>query len=105
MTASAIFTVKVVKADKGTPIAVTFDHPAAIPDNAPAGTLVANVIVATSDGSPFTGHLTIAGDPIFAVAGMQIVLARALTQADDGPHNATVTAMLGPHLVTAALAL
>jgi hypothetical protein len=91
MTVSATFTVNVAPA--GAPIAIVFE-PASpkAPDNAPAGYVLAKATVKTSDGTPFVGILVITGDPIFAVNGMQIVLARALTPADDGMHNATITA-------------
>jgi hypothetical protein len=61
--------------------------------------------VKTSDGSPFTGTLAIAGDSIFAVSGMQVVLARGLTPADDGVHNAMITATHPTHPHTALLSI
>jgi hypothetical protein len=103
MTASTTLTVTV--APRGAPIAIVLAAVASIPDNSPAGFVVATATVKTSDGSPFTGALALAGDPIFAVEGMQVVLARALTSADDGTRYAMVTAMHPTNPVTARLAL
>jgi hypothetical protein len=68
-----------------------------IPDTVVAGTLVASVVVGMSDGSPFAGTLSLTGPggSMFAVSGMQIVTARALTSADDGTQSVTVTAAQG----------
>jgi hypothetical protein len=53
-----------------------------VPDNAPAGTVVAAAIVEMSHSFPFTGTVTI--------AGMNIVTACALTSADDTTHTTFV---------------
>jgi hypothetical protein len=46
-----------------------------------------------SDGSVFKGTLSTNDTTgFFAVSGLNIVTARALTAADDGTHNTTVTA-------------
>ena|SRR5260370_14328653 len=50
-----------------------------VPDNAPAGTVVAAAIVEMSHSVPFTGTVTI--------SGMNIVTACALTSADDTTHT------------------
>jgi hypothetical protein len=89
----------------GTPMAIAFEPPTAkIPDNSPAGFVIAKAVITTA-GGPFAGTLAIAGDPIFAVNGMNIVLARALTPADDGTHNATVTAATPTHALVARFAV
>jgi hypothetical protein len=63
-----------------------------IPDNAPAGTLLVTANVTMSDGSQFTGILTTSNTNIFAISGMKIVTARALTSADDGTFSTVITA-------------
>jgi hypothetical protein len=63
-----------------------------IPDNAPAGTLVATANVTMSDGSQFKGTLTTSNTNLFAISGMKIVTARALTSADDGTFSTVITA-------------
>jgi hypothetical protein len=57
---------------------------ATIPDNAPAGTLIATAKVKMSDKSPFNGVLTTSNTDMYAISGFNIVTARALTPADDG---------------------
>jgi len=68
-----------------------------IPDTAPAGALVASVTVTMSDGSAFKGSLSLSGPAasVFSVSGMNIIAARQLTSADDGPEMVTVTATQG----------
>jgi hypothetical protein len=70
-----------------------------IPDNAPAGTLLATAKVTMSDGSQFTGTLTASNTnpskPFFAISGMNIVTARPLTAADDGTQSTVITASQG----------
>jgi hypothetical protein len=68
-----------------------------VPDNAPAGTVLATVNVTMSqDGSQFTGALTVSDTTgFFALSGMKIVTARALTSADDGTHTTVITASQG----------
>jgi hypothetical protein len=68
---------------------------ATIPDNAPAGTLVATANVTMSDGSQFKGTLTTSNTNLFAISGMKIVTARALTSADDGTQSTVITASQG----------
>ena len=55
-----------------------------IPDNSPAGTIVAKAAVTMSPaGATFTGPL-VSSDPLFTAQGANIVLSRAVTPADDG---------------------
>ena len=66
-----------------------------IPDNSPAGTLVATAAVTmTPAGATFTGPL-VSSDPLFTAQGSNIVLSRAVTPADDGtvPPTVTITAL------------
>jgi hypothetical protein len=64
---------------------------AVIPDNAPAGTIVSTASVTMSPASaPFTGPL-VSSNPLYAVRGLNIVLSRALTPADDGPMAVATT--------------
>jgi hypothetical protein len=78
------------------PTAITLTPPnPTIPDNAPAGTLIATSNVTMSDGSRFTGTLTTSDTNMFATSGLNIVTARALTPADDGPHSTVITASQG----------
>jgi hypothetical protein len=79
-----------------TPIAITLSPASVtIPDNAPAGTLVATANVTMSDGSQFKGTLTTSNTNLFAISGMNIVTARALTSADDGAFSTVITASQG----------
>jgi hypothetical protein len=61
-------------------------------DNAPAGTVLSTATVTMSDGSQFTGTLATSDTSFFAVSGLNIVTARALTSADDGAHSTVITA-------------
>ena len=69
-----------------------------IPDNSPAGTLVATAAVTmTPAGATFTGPL-VSSNPLFTAQGSgaqgaNIVLSRAVTPADDGTPAATITAL------------
>jgi hypothetical protein len=80
----------------GTPTAITFAvaNPT-LPDNAPAGTLIATATVTMSDGSQFTGTLTTSNTDFYAISGLNIVTAQALTSADDGSHSTVITASQG----------
>jgi len=79
-----------------TPTAITLSAASAtIPDNAPAGTLIATANVTMSDGSQFKGTLTTSNTNLFAISGLNIVTARALTPADDGPFSTVITASQG----------
>jgi hypothetical protein len=63
-----------------------------IPDTAPAGIALATLTVDMSDGSVFNGTITSSDTGFFAISGMNLVTARALTPADDGSHTTTLTA-------------
>ena len=65
---------------------------ASLPDNAAAGTTVAAVSVSMSDGSTFAGALAASPARTVTIPARMLVLARALTSADDGPRQWTVTA-------------
>jgi hypothetical protein len=66
-----------------------------IADNSPAGTRLATAAVTMSDGSKFTGTLTTSNTDFFAVSGLDIVTARALSAADDGTQTTVITATQG----------
>jgi hypothetical protein len=80
-----------------TPTAITLSPASAtIPDNASAGTVLSTATVTMSDGSQFTGTLTSSDTSgFFAISGLNIVTAQALTSADDGTHSTTITASQG----------
>ena len=79
-----------------TPIAITLSPAnARIPDNTPAGAVIATANVTMSDGSQFAGTLTTSNTNLFAISGLNIVTARALTAADDGPISTVITASQG----------
>jgi hypothetical protein len=76
-----------------TPTGVTFAPTmASLPDNAAAGTTVAAVSVAMSNGSAFTGSLAASPVGTVTMSGNKLVLARGLTSADDGSHQWSVAA-------------
>ena len=85
-----------VEGAQPTPTAITLAlaNPT-IPDNAHAGTLIATANVTMSDGSQFKGVLTTSDTNIYAISGLNIVTARALTPADDGTHPTVITASQG----------
>jgi hypothetical protein len=76
------------------PTAITLSPTSATtPDNAPAGTVLTTATVTMSDGSQFAGTLSSSDTTgFFAISGLNIVTARALTSADDGTHSTTITA-------------
>jgi hypothetical protein len=79
-----------------TPIAITLSPASVtIPDNAPAGTLIATANVTMSDGSQFARTLTTSNTSFFAISGLNIVTARALTSANDGTQSTVITASQG----------
>ena len=88
-----------------TPTAITLSPAnATTPDNAPAGTVLTTATVTMSDGSQFTGKLTSSDTSgFFAISGLNIVTARALTSADDGTHSTTITASQGGRSVSMEL--
>jgi hypothetical protein len=65
-----------------------------IPDNSPAGTVVATAKVDMAPpGAAFTGPL-VSSNPFYTFRGTDIVLARDLAgKADDGNHTATIWAI------------
>jgi hypothetical protein len=48
-----------------------------------------------SDGSQFTGTLTTSNTSFFAISGLNIVTAQALTSAADGTQSTVITAVQG----------
>jgi hypothetical protein len=97
-TATLIATAPFVVNSQGvaTPTAITLS-PASptIPDVTPAGTVIATANVTMSDGSQFQGTLMSSDTNFFAISGLNIVTARAVTSADDGMHSTVITAMQG----------
>ena len=85
-----------------TPTAITLSSASATtPDNAAAGTVLTTATVTMSDGSQFTGTLSSSDTSgFFAISGLNIVTARALTSADDGAHSTTITASQGGQSVS-----
>ncbi len=78
------------------PTAITLSPVGAtVPDNAPAGTLLATAKVTMSDGSQFAGTLTTSDTNFFTISGSNIVTARAFTSADDGARSTVITASQG----------
>ncbi len=89
-----------------TPIAIMLSpEKATLADNAPAGTLVATANVTMSDGSQFKGILTTSNTNLFAISGLNIVTARALTPADAGAFSAVITASQGSQAVSMEFSL
>jgi len=90
------------------PVALTFASTSSIlTDNAPSGTVLAMVnVIMSQDGSTFTGTLTVSDKSgFFAISGMNIVTARALTPADDGTHTTTITAQQSGQSISARFSL
>jgi len=89
-----VWTIAAVSPPSPTAITLT---PASVTtaDNAPAGTLLATATVTMSDGSQFAGTLTTSNTDFFAISGLNIVTAKALTPADDGTHTTVITASQG----------
>ena len=79
-----------------TPTAITLS-PASptIPDNSPAGTVIATAKVTMSDGSQFQGTLMSSDTNFFAISGLNIVTARAVRSGDDGTRSTIITASQG----------
>jgi propanediol utilization protein len=89
VTVSGIIQVQV----NATPIGVTFAPTmASLPDNSAAGTIVAAVSVAMSDGSAFSGSLAASPAGTVTMSGNRLVLVRGLTPADGGSHQWSVSA-------------
>ena len=89
-----------------TPTAITLSPASVtIPDNAPAGTLLATAAVTMSDGSQFTGTLTTSNTSFFAISGLNIVTAKALTLANDGTQSTVITASQGSQSASMELSM
>jgi hypothetical protein len=77
-------------------LVLSLTAPAQILDSSPKGTVISTATVKYSDGTTPAAVTLTSSDPTFlAVNGMQLVLARALTSADDGTHHVTITASDG----------
>src|SRR5208282_5354422 len=94
VTVSAAIPVQVTGASlPPAPTGVTFaPSTASLPDNAAAGTMVAAVSVSMSDGSAFAGTLAASPAGTVTISGGKLVLARALTAADNGSPQWSVVA-------------
>src|SRR5271163_19 len=105
VTVSAAIPVQVTGASlPPTPTGVTFaPSTASLPDNAAAGTMVAAVSVSMSDGSAFAGTLTASPAGTVTMSGKNLMLARALTPADNGSHQWSVAATQNGATVSAAI--
>src|SRR5215813_11822226 len=104
----ATFNVNVISSTSlPTPTGITFvTTTASLPDNSPAGTAVATFSVSMSDGSSFSGTLGASPSDIVAISGStRLVLARALTSADDGPRQWTVAATQNGVTVSSSIAV
>jgi hypothetical protein len=88
------------------PIAITLTPASSmLPNNSPAGTVIATATVTMSDGSQFAGTLSTSDANFFAISGNTIVTARALTAADDGTHTTVITAHQGGYSLSAGLSI
>jgi hypothetical protein len=58
-----------------------------------------------SDGSQFGGTLTTSDASFFAISGLDIVTARALTSTDEGTHTTTITAQQGGQSLSAGFSI
>jgi hypothetical protein len=90
-----------------TPLGVTFVMTTtSLPDNSPAGTAIATFSVSMSDGSSFAGTLGASPTGTVAISGStRLVLARALTSADDGSQQWTVIATQNEMTVSSSIAV
>jgi hypothetical protein len=87
-----------------TPSDITFSPESAqIPPTSPIGTLVTTIGVVMSDGSAFTGTLSVSGSPLFRISGSILVTAQALTSADQGDHSLKITADQGGKSISAVI--
>jgi hypothetical protein len=105
---SATFIINVIDPSSlPTPTGITFvTTTTSLPDNSPAGTTVATFSISMSDGSSFAG--TLAASPSSSVAisgGTRLVLARALTSADDGSQQWGVSATQNGVTVSSSIAV
>jgi hypothetical protein len=90
-----------------TPAVITFvGAKATLPDTAPANTVIATAHVTMSDGSSnFGGTLTTSNASFFAISGMNIVTAQALTSANDGTQSTVITASQGSQSASMELSI
>jgi hypothetical protein len=108
LSGSATFIINVIDAPSlPTPTGITFlTITTSLPDNSPAGTTVATFSVSMSDGSSFAGTLGTSPAGTVAISGsMQLVLARALTSADDGSQQWGVIATQNGVTVSSSIAV
>ena len=82
-----------------TPVSVT------IANNVPAGTPLAAAAVTKSDGAQFSVTLTTGYTDFFAISGLDIVTARALTTADDGARATVIAASQGGKSLSMSLSV
>ena len=102
----ATFIVNVSAPSLPTPTGVTFvTKMTSLPDNSPAGTAIATVSVPMSDGSAFTGTLGASPSGVVAISGKNLVLARALTSADNGLQTWSATATQNGVTVSGSIAV
>ncbi len=74
------------------PAAISFSPTSvSVPDDSTTGTILATVSVTMSDGSPFAGTIT-SSNSLISVSGMNLILSRDLTPADDGSPAVTISA-------------
>jgi hypothetical protein len=90
-----------------TPTGVTFvTTTTSLPDNSPAGTAIATFSVSMSDGSSFAGTLGASPTGTVAISGStRLVLARALTSADDGSQQWMVIATQNEMTVSSSISV
>lgn len=74
-----------------------------VSDNSPVGTSLSTISVAMSDGSAFSGSLSIAANNMVGLSGGKAVLTRALATSDDGAHSCGITATQGGGSASATL--
>lgn len=73
-------------------VAISLSPPSStVSNSAPSGTVISTATVTMSDGSTFSGTLSITGTSFLAIVGNNVVLQRNLTSGDDGTYTATVT--------------
>lgn len=76
-----------------TPLSVSLTPAmASMPDNSLIGTQVCSVAVNMSDGSPFSGQISIYPGNMIGMSGSNSVLTRGLVSTDDGAHSFGITA-------------
>src|SRR5438477_4162784 len=102
---SAAITVQIT-APPPVPTSVTLTPASlSLPDNSPIGTPASTAAVAMSDGSAFAGVLSVSPVGLVMPTALNLVLGRALTTADDGSRDCTVTATQNGSSVSANLTL